>query len=123
MGELPKAQQVKLLRAIQVKQVRPVGADRAEKIDGRIVCATHRHLYCDVHRGRFREDLFHRIAVGVLKLPALRNREGDLSLIIDHMLEELCDEATSISVSVSLMNFPNPLLTSVTMVRMSPMRL
>lgn len=89
IGELPAGQQVKLLRALQESKVRPVGSSREYEVDVRVICATNRNLYDEVYEGSFREDLFHRIAVAILELPALREREGDLSILIDAMLEEL----------------------------------
>jgi DNA-binding NtrC family response regulator len=59
----------------------------------RIIAATHRDLAKDVAEGRFREDLFHRLAVGILNLPALRERDGDLELLIDHLLDQINHDA------------------------------
>ena len=87
IGELPLPAQVKLLRAIQEGMITRVGSSKAESINVRIIAATNRNLIEDVACGRFREDLFHRIAVGVLRLPPLRDRHGDLNQVIDHILE------------------------------------
>lgn len=89
VGELPLSSQVKLLRAIQENKISKVGSNKAESVNVRIVAATNRNLIEDVASGRFREDLFHRIAVGLLYLPALRERHGDLNLIIDHILDTI----------------------------------
>jgi DNA-binding NtrC family response regulator len=89
IGELPLPAQVKLLRVIQEGMITKVGSSKPESINVRIIAATNRNLIEDVAAGRFREDLFHRMAVGVLHLPALRNRHGDLNAIIDHILESL----------------------------------
>ena len=89
VGELPLPAQVKLLRAIQENKIVRIGSGKAESINIRIVAATNRNLIEDVASGRFREDLFHRIAVGVLNLPPLRNRQGDLNLVIDYMLDSI----------------------------------
>ena len=78
VGELPLAAQVRLLRAIQEKSIRRVGAAKTQAVDVRIIAATNRNLVEEVQAGRFREDLFHRLAVGVLHLPALRERHGDV---------------------------------------------
>jgi transcriptional regulator with GAF, ATPase, and Fis domain len=88
IGELPLSAQVKLLRALQEGEVVRVGDTEARKVDVRIVAATHRDLLAEVAAGRFREDLFYRLAVAVLHLPALRDRQGDLGLLIDHFFEE-----------------------------------
>jgi len=89
IGELPLHAQVKLLRAIQENKICKVGSSKEESINVRIIAATNRNLIEDVASGRFREDLFHRIAFGVLHLPPLRDRHGDLNLIIDHILESI----------------------------------
>lgn len=87
VGDLPPDAQVRLLRALQAKEVTPLGDSKAIKVDVRIIAATHRDLAADVASGRFREDLFHRLAVGILNLPPLREREGDVDLLIDVFLE------------------------------------
>lgn len=88
VGDLSLDAQARLLRAIQQKEVTPVGESRSVKVDVRIVAATHRDLMTDVAEGRFREDLFHRLAVGILHLPPLRERAGDIDLLTDSFLEE-----------------------------------
>ncbi|MBN2642145.1 MAG: sigma-54-dependent Fis family transcriptional regulator [Victivallales bacterium] len=89
IGELPLNLQVKLLRALQEKEVTRVGATKPVKVNVRIIAATNRNLFDEVHQGRFREDLFHRLAVGVIQLPPLRSRKGDISLLIDKLLEQI----------------------------------
>lgn len=89
VGDLPAHTQVRLLRALQAKEVTPLGESKAIKVDVRIIAATHRDLASDVACGRFREDLFHRLAVGILKLPPLRDRIGDVDLLIDKFLESI----------------------------------
>ena len=86
VGELTKATQVKLLRALQEGEVVPVGRSGSRKVDVRLIAATNRPLLSDVVTGAFREDLFHRIAVAVLRLPPLRDRGEDLPLLVDHLL-------------------------------------
>jgi transcriptional regulator with PAS, ATPase and Fis domain len=95
IGELPLASQVRLLRVLQEREVTRVGATRSKPIDIRVIAATNRVLPDEVREGRFREDLFHRLAVGVLLLPPLRQREGDLNILIDSMLTSINAEATS----------------------------
>jgi sigma54-dependent transcription regulator len=93
IGELPKDIQVKLLRTLQEGEVKRVGATRSRKVDIRIIAATNRNLVDMVAAGSFREDLFYRIAVAVIKLPPLRERAGDLSLLIDRFLEQITRES------------------------------
>ncbi|CAO1659089.1 Sigma 54-interacting transcriptional regulator [Halomonas sp. NYA30] len=86
-GELSAQSQVRLLRVLQEGKIVPVGSDKERPVDVRIVTATHRNLMEAVADGHFREDLFYRVAVGVLHLPPLRAREGDLSLLADMVLK------------------------------------
>jgi transcriptional regulator with PAS, ATPase and Fis domain len=85
-GELEPPVQVRLLRVLQDGKFTPVGATKEKKVDVRIVTATNKNLMVEVSEGRFREDLFYRIAVGVLHLPPLRERHGDISLLTDTLL-------------------------------------
>jgi two-component system response regulator PilR (NtrC family) len=86
VAELPLQMQVKLLRAIQEKRIRPVGAPQESAVDCRILSATHRNLTELVEQGTFRQDLFYRINVIELKVPALRERTSDIELLVDHFL-------------------------------------
>lgn len=89
VAELPLHMQVKLLRVIQEKSVRPVGAAKETAVDVRILSATHRTLADWVQSGKFREDLYYRINVIELHVPALRERPEDIPLLADHVLERL----------------------------------
>ena len=89
IADLPLAMQVKLLRVIQEKKVRPVGASQEESVDVRILSATHKNLTRMVADGEFREDLFYRINVIELHVPALRERGDDILLLADHILGRL----------------------------------
>jgi two-component system response regulator AtoC len=86
IGELPEPLQVKLLRVLQEGEVRRVGATQTRRVDARIVAATNRSLEKDVEEGRFRGDLYYRVAVVTLNLPALRDRPQDVPLLIQHLL-------------------------------------
>jgi len=89
VGELPLAAQVKLLRVLQERSFTRVGTTQALPVKARIIAATNRQLVMEIAEGRFREDLFYRLAVAVLKIPPLREREGDLSLLIERLLAQV----------------------------------
>ena len=95
IGELPKDMQVKLLRVLEGERTEIVrlGSSKPISVDVRIVAATNQTLIEEVGEGRFREDLFYRIAVAYLKLPPLRDRPGDLGLLIDHLIEQINQES------------------------------
>jgi len=95
ISELPKEMQAKLLRTVQEGEVKRIGATQPRKIDIRIIAATNRNLIDEVAGGSFREDLFYRLAVAVIKLPPLREREGDVSLLIDQFLEQINRESSN----------------------------
>jgi DNA-binding NtrC family response regulator len=88
IGEMPLPMQSKLLRALQEKRVRPVGADEEVEYDARLVCATNRDLESDVEQGRFRRDLYYRINVVQIDMPPLRARGNDALSLAQHFLEE-----------------------------------
>ena len=88
VGELDITMQVKLLRAVQERSFRAVGGTRDIKVDIRIISATNKQLEDEVIEGRFREDLFYRINVIEIKVPALRERKGDLRLLTQHFIEK-----------------------------------
>jgi len=81
VGELSMSVQAKLLRAVQEHEIQPLGSTKVEKIDVRVIAATHRDLASEVRAGRFREDLYYRIAVVELVVPPLRERAGDVALL------------------------------------------
>jgi two-component system response regulator AtoC len=87
VGELPESLQVKLLRALQEGEIRRVGDTKTREADVRIVAATNRALEADVNAGRFREDLYYRIAVVTVALPPLKDRPEDLPHLVHHLLD------------------------------------
>ncbi|MDI1361467.1 sigma 54-interacting transcriptional regulator [Methylotenera sp.] len=87
IGDMPQALQVKVLRALQERVIRPVGSTTNIQIDLRLISATHRNLVNEMKEGRFREDLFYRINVVSLEIPSLANRREDVSLLANHFLQ------------------------------------
>ncbi len=93
IGELPLQMQVKILRLLQAREYSPVGDARTVKCDIRVVAATHRDLEREVAEGRFREDLYYRLNVIHLPLPALRERTSDIEALAAHFLQRCCERA------------------------------
>ncbi|MFA7279748.1 MAG: sigma-54 dependent transcriptional regulator [Sterolibacterium sp.] len=93
VADLPLAMQVKLLRIIQEKRVRKVGATSEDAVDVRIICATHQNLKALVEQGRFRQDLFYRLNVIEVRMPSLRECREDIPLLARHILERLANVA------------------------------
>jgi DNA-binding NtrC family response regulator len=93
IGETSPALQVKLLRTLEESEVRPVGASRTVKTDARVVAATNVELERAVAEGRFRQDLFYRLSVIVIRVPPLRDRRADIPLLIDAFLHNACRRA------------------------------
>jgi two-component system, NtrC family, response regulator PilR len=95
IGDLPLAMQAKLLRVIQERTVRPLGATQEEAVDVRIVSATHKDLAAEVQTGSFRQDLYYRLNVIEIAVPPLRERREDLPALCQALLTKICAEAGS----------------------------
>jgi len=92
IGNLSLSSQMKLLRVIEEKQVKPVGSDKSEKVDTRLIAATNCDLEKMVREGKFREDLFWRLSVFVINMPPLRERKEDIPLLVNHFVTKFAEE-------------------------------
>lgn len=114
VGDLPLSMQVKLLRAIQEKKVRKVGATQEDAVDVRLICATHRDLKQLVEAGQFRQDLYYRLNVIQLHMPSLRECREDIPGLVQHVLQRLAREQglaqpeLAPGVMAMLQNYPFP---------------
>jgi two-component system response regulator PilR (NtrC family) len=114
VAELPLLMQVKLLRAIQEKRVRQVGATAEDAVDVRVICATHQDLKKLVDQGRFRQDLFYRLNVIELRMPALRECREDIPQLAQHILNrlaraaEICPPPLTAAALGALQGYPFP---------------
>jgi two-component system, NtrC family, response regulator AtoC len=95
IGEMPLDMQVKLLRVLQERTVRPVGGDTETAFDARVITATNRDLETEVDEGRFREDLFYRINVVAIPVPALSDRSTDILVIAEHLIAKIAARANA----------------------------
>ncbi len=95
IGDLPLAMQAKLLRAIQERRVRPIGATQEELVDVRIISATHKDLTQEISTGRFRQDLYYRLNVIDISIPPLRERPEDVPALCDALLDRIARESNS----------------------------
>ena len=96
IGDMSLSAQAKVLRALQESMITRVGADKDIKVDVRVVAATNKNLKVEIAEGRFREDLYHRLAVILIKVPALNDRRDDIPLLIEHFTEKIASEQGSV---------------------------
>ncbi|RMG96981.1 MAG: sigma-54-dependent Fis family transcriptional regulator [Candidatus Dadabacteria bacterium] len=89
IGEMPLDLQPKILRALQEREITPVGSNEVIRVDARVLAATNRDLEAEIEEGRFREDLYYRIAVVPIHMPSLRERPEDIPLLVAHFLKKL----------------------------------
>ncbi|MFP2996417.1 sigma-54 dependent transcriptional regulator [Spongiivirga sp. MCCC 1A20706] len=92
IGDMSLSAQAKVLRALQESRVQRVGSDKDIKVDVRVVAATNKDLKKEIDEGRFREDLYHRLAVILIKVPALNDRRDDIPLLVDHFSKKIAEE-------------------------------
>ncbi|HEU5401642.1 MAG TPA: sigma-54 dependent transcriptional regulator, partial [Terriglobales bacterium] len=103
IGELPLDMQAKMLRVLQEKEVRPVGSNNKVKVDVRVIAATNRDLEAEYKEGRFRKDLYFRLNVVTVHIPALRERRSDIPMLVQWFLDKYASEM-NIEVSADAMN-------------------
>jgi len=92
IGDMSLSAQAKVLRALQENRITPVGSGKSIPVDVRIIAATNKNLKKEIEEGRFREDLYHRLSVIVIDVPALNSRKQDIPELIDHFLNNLTDQ-------------------------------
>ena len=101
IGDMSLAAQAKVLRALQESLIQKVGADKDIKVDVRVIAATNKDLKKEISEGRFREDLYHRLAVILIKVPALNDRRDDIPLLIEYFANKIAEEQGNTSKSFS----------------------
>jgi transcriptional regulator with GAF, ATPase, and Fis domain len=92
IGDMSLSAQAKVLRALQENKITRVGGERDMKVNVRILAATNKDLKKEIAAGNFREDLYHRLSVIVIKVPSLNERKDDLPLLAEHFLQQIADE-------------------------------
>ena len=92
IGDMSLSAQAKVLRALQENKISRVGSDHDIKVDVRVLAATNKNLQKEIEEGRFREDLYHRLAVILIKVPALNDRRDDIPILIEHFATKITDE-------------------------------
>ncbi len=92
IGDMSLSAQAKVLRALQERKISRVGSDRDIEVDVRVIAATNKNLEKEIQNGNFREDLYHRIGVILIKVPPLRERKGDVAILVNHFLDSICRE-------------------------------
>jgi len=92
IGDMSLAAQAKVLRALQENVIQRVGGERDVKVNCRLVAATNKNLQEEIKEGRFREDLYHRLAVILIHVPSLNDRKEDIALLAEHFLTQICND-------------------------------
>ena len=92
IGDMSLSAQAKVLRALQENKISRVGSDKDVSVDVRVVAATNKDIRAEIERGNFREDLYHRLSVILIKVPPLRERAGDIAELVDYFVEQIASE-------------------------------
>ena len=92
IGDMSLSAQAKVLRALQEKKITKVGSEKDIAVDVRVIAATNKDLKQEIAQGRFREDLYHRLAVILLEVPSLNERRDDIPLLVEHFTKHICQE-------------------------------
>jgi two-component system nitrogen regulation response regulator NtrX len=92
IGDMSLSAQAKVLRALQEGKIMRVGGEKEIQVDVRVIAATNKDLRKEINEGNFREDLYHRLSVILIKVPSLNDRKDDIPLLVNHFLEMICDE-------------------------------
>jgi two-component system, NtrC family, nitrogen regulation response regulator NtrX len=92
IGDMSLSAQAKVLRALQENKITRVGGEKEISVDVRVVAATNKDLRTEIARGRFREDLYHRLAVIVIEVPSLNDRRDDIPMLVDHFITKICED-------------------------------
>ena len=92
IGDMSLSAQAKVLRALQENRISRVGSDKDVEVDVRVVAATNKNLQEEIHKGNFREDLYHRLSVIIISVPPLVDRLEDIPLLVDYFVEKICAE-------------------------------
>ena len=92
IGDMSLSAQAKVLRALQENRITRVGGDKSIAVNVRVIAATNKDLRKEIRAGKFREDLYHRLAVIIVNVPTLNERKGDIALLVDHFNQGICQE-------------------------------
>lgn len=92
IGDMSLVAQAKVLRALQESKISPVGSDKEIKVDVRVIAATNKNLQEEIEKGKFREDLYHRLSVIEIRVPKLDDRKDDIPLLVEHFSKIIADE-------------------------------
>ncbi|MDE5610732.1 MAG: sigma 54-interacting transcriptional regulator, partial [Odoribacter sp.] len=101
IGDMSLEAQAKVLRALQENKISRIGSDNDIQVDVRVIAATNKNLKEEIAKGTFREDLYHRLSVIIIDVPALKDRPEDIRELVEHFLETICQEMGVASKSIT----------------------